>query len=92
MRLRPVELGREFGNLEIWVARGDSELEMSQAAVVGSGSDGSAMERFRLKKMQRYVEGSEDVDVLEVGFMAEFVTNSGQGFFIVRNERGEVMQ
>lgn len=89
VRLRPIELGREFGNLEIWVARGDSELEMSQA-VAGNGN--AAAEGKSLKKMERDVEGSEKVKLLEVGFMAEYVTNTGQGFYIVRDDQGKVMQ
>lgn len=89
VRLRPVELGRDFGNLEIWIARGDSELEMSQA--VGGGWDD--LEKCALKKMQRFVgEDVDKVSLMEVGFMAEFVTNSGKGFYIIRNEKGQVMQ
>jgi len=98
VRLRPIELGREFGNLEIWVAKGDSELEMSQAvagnaAAEGYGLEGmKSMERKSLKKMERDVVGSEKVKLLEVGFMAEYVTNTGQGFYIVRDDQGKVMQ
>lgn len=99
VRLRPVELGREFGRLEIWVARGDSELEMSQAVVEmgrnvndSDGKDKDWEERMSLKQMKKNVEGSDRVSVLEVGFMAEYVTNSGKGFYIVRDDRGGVMQ
>ncbi|GFH56564.1 hypothetical protein CTEN210_13040 [Chaetoceros tenuissimus] len=96
VRLRPVELGREFGNLEIWLANGDTELEMSQAV---AGSDGGygldglkKMEAMNLKKMEKNVEGIENVKIKEVGFMCEYVTNTGQGFFIVRDDQGRVMQ
>jgi hypothetical protein len=98
VRLRPVELGRDFGNLEIWVARGDSELEMSQAVSGGVNNNNNSYsveddwKRFSLKKMQRDVEGIDRVNLLEVGFMAEFVTNNGKGFYIIRNEKGQVMQ
>ena len=83
-RLRPVELGRAFGVLEIWLARGDSEVEMSQAV------DGSDDQSMRLMKMERFVDGAEAVNSKEVGFLAEVVTNSGQGFFIVRDQDGRV--
>jgi len=87
-RLRPVELGRGFGRLEVWVSkgRGDKELEMSLA---GTG-DGD--EEMALAKMERFVEGSEGVGVSEVGFMAEVVTNRGQGLYIIRDGEGRVMQ
>lgn len=95
-RLRPVELGREFGRMEMWIARGDSELEMSQASATDNGGYGleglRAMENMNLKKMERYAAGSENVKNLEVGFMAEVVTNTGQGFYIVRDDQGRVMQ
>jgi len=87
-RLRAVELGREFGNVELWVARGDSELEMSQALGSGSGSG----DKMSLKKMERYAVGSEHVKALEVGFIAEVVNNDGKGFLIVRDDEGRVMQ
>ena len=96
-RLRPVELGREFGNIELWVAKGDSELEMSQA-VAGDSGFGlmglKKMEEMNLKKMEKAVEmgGRQDVKTLEVGFMAEVVTNTGKGFYIVRDDLGKVMQ
>ena len=96
VRLRPVELGREFGNLEIWLANGDTELEMSQAV---AGSDGGygldglkQMDAMNLKKMEKNVEGTENVKIKEIGFMCEYVTNTGQGFFIVRDDQGRVMQ
>jgi len=99
VRLRPIELGREFGNMEIWVARGDSELEMSQA-VAGAGNAAESyglegmknIEKTSLRKMESDVVGSEKVKLLEVGFMAEYVTNTGQGFYIVRDDQGKIMQ
>ena len=94
-RLRPVELGREFGQMEVWVAKGDSEMEMSQA-LAGDGGLGleglKKMDEKNLKKMEKVVEGSEEVKALEVGLMAEVVTNTGKGFYIVRDDRGKIMQ
>jgi len=87
-RLRPVELGRGYGRLEMWVSkgRGDQELEMSLAGV-GDGDEDMA-----LVKMERVVEGSEGVGLSEVGFMAEVVTNRGQGLFIIRDGDGKVVR
>eukprot|EP00978_Attheya_sp_CCMP212_P024035 scaffold74861_cov52-Attheya_sp.AAC.2 len=78
-RIRPVELGRCFKKLQIWTAPADSELEMS-----------NNNPSIRLDLMQRYVEGCEDVDPIEVGFGAELVTNEGMGFYIERNNDGMV--
>ena len=96
-RLRPVELGREFGKMEVWVAKGDTELEMSQATAAGVdtgfGLEGlQKMEDMNLKKMEKFVDGIENVKNLEVGFMAEVVTNTGSGFYIVRDDLGKIMQ
>ncbi len=99
-RLRPVELGREFGKLELWAAKGDTELAMSQALGMGGGSSegGYGLEGLKreesknLTKMNRFTEGVDDVKEIEVGFIAEVVTNSGQGFYIVRDDDGKLMQ
>lgn len=86
-RLRPVELGREFGCLEIWCSKkGDTELVMSQAMIDTPDED------FSLMKMEKVVEGSDDVSNKEVGFIAEIVTNRGEGFYIVRDNQGKLMQ
>jgi len=89
-RLRPVELGRGYGRLEVWVSKvGDMELEMTLA-----GSDGSVEndDDMALVKMEQFVVGSEGVGLSEVGFMAEFVTNKGVGLFITRDEDGRVVR
>ena len=74
-RLRPVELGRCFGTCEIWVAPGDSEIEMSQNNP-----------NVRLQRMERIVDGSDLVKNFEVGLNLEVVTNRGAGFFVLRND------
>lgn len=78
-RIRPVELGRSFGKLEIYSAPGDTELRTSQ-------SDPG----IRLVKLPKTVEGSENIPLLEVGVNLEMVTNNGFGFFVVRTEDGVV--
>jgi len=79
-RLRPVELGREFGKMEIWAGRGDSELEYSQ------GLDNS-----NLLKMTRFVD-LDGVSTKEMGLMLEVVTNTGEGFYIERDDEGRVLK
>lgn len=78
-RIRPVELGRCFGSLDFYSAPGDTELLTSQ-------NDPNV----RLRKLPRYVEGAENVALLEVGLNLEILTNQGVGFCIVRTEDGVV--
>ena len=86
-RLRPVELGREFGYLEIWCSKkGDTELVMSQAMIDTPEED------FSLLKMEKVVEGSDQISNKEVGFIAEVVTNRGEGFYVIRDDQGKLMQ
>ena len=78
-RIRPVELGRCFGKLDMYAAPGDSELKTSQNDVT-----------IRLVKMPRNLKGAEKVPLLEVGLNLDIVTNEGAGFFIIRTENGVV--
>ena len=78
-RLRPIELGRCFGSCEVWVAPGDSEIDMSQNNP-----------NIRLQRMERVVDGSDSVNNFEVGLNLEVVTNRGAGFFVLRNDDGMV--
>ena len=78
-RIRPVELGRCFGKLDLYAAQGDSELKTSQNDVT-----------IRLVKMPRTLDDIEKVPLLEVGLNLDIVTNQGMGFFVVRTEDGVV--
>ena len=78
-RIRPVELGRSFGQLEFWVAPGDTEVVTSQNDV-----------GTRLQKVDKVVDGSDNVPLLEVGLDLSIVTNQGAGFYIIRTEDGVV--
>ena len=72
-RLRPVELGRKVGQMEIWVAPVDSELNVANG-------------ELDLQKMERIIDG-EDIDAVspfEVGFNCEYVTDEGEGFHVKR--------
>lgn len=79
-RVRPVELGRHFGGLEVYVAPGDTEAR-------AAGNDPSV----RLVRVER--DGRPDsggVDLVEVGLNLEIVTNRGVGLSVVRTEDGIV--
>ena len=78
-RIRPVELGRSFGNLQFWFAPGDTESLTSQNDL-----------GTQLQKVAKLVEGSDKVPLLEVGLDLSIVTNQGAGFCIVRSEDGVV--
>lgn len=77
VRLRPVELGRSFGEIEFWIAPGDSELEC-------------ANDVMDLARVEKNNVASEQVSVKEVGANLEVVTNRGVGFFVERTEDGRV--
>jgi hypothetical protein len=96
-RLRPVELWREYGSLEIWCSKkGDTEMVLSQATATANGTNdedqNSKNDQMSLMKMDKYVEWCEQVPAIEVGFIAEVVTNMGQGFYIIRDDEGRLMQ
>lgn len=78
-RIRPVELGRYFGSLELYAAPGDTE------PMTSTNDPG-----IRLEMVERCLEGSDKVPLLEVGLNLEIVTNQGAGFGIVRTEDGVV--
>jgi len=83
-RLRPVELGRAFGRLEIYTAPGDSELAVSQNEVP-------------LTRMTRPLVDDEadhpnrDISLMEIGFLSEVVTDRGVGFRVRRAPNGDLM-
>lgn len=80
-RIRPIELGRYFANLELFYAPGDTEMLTSQNDP-----------RIRLRKVPRHdVEGAKEVALLEVGLNLELVTNQGVGFCIFRDEDGVLL-
>jgi hypothetical protein len=44
-----------------------------------------------LQKVPRFVEGADEVALLEVGLNLEIVTNQGVGFCIYRDDDGDVV-
>lgn len=79
-RIRPIELGRYFGTIEMCMAPGNTEVLMAQKDPC-----------VRLQKVPRFVEGADEVALLEVGLNLEIVTNQGVGFCIYRDDDGDVV-
>lgn len=78
-RLRPRELFDKNGLLELWVAPGDSEMDVAYNRPT-----------VQLKKMLRAheTEGADDVKNSEVGFQGEIYEGGEEGFRTQRTEDG----
>ena len=78
-RLRPIELGRAFGQVELFVAPGDTEAACNQ----------NKLPLQRINKLDK--DTVKHVALIEVGFVCEYVTSNGVGFFVNRNSDGSLM-
>lgn len=76
-RLRPVELYPKWGELELWVAPGDSELDVAYCKP-----------EVVFLQMFRDVNGASEVRNVEVGFAGELYEGSEEGFRTVRTPDG----
>jgi len=81
-RLRPVELGRAFGRIEIFTAPGDSEIDVSSNEIP-------------LKRIPRpppdAIAEIQKVSLTEIGLNLEIVTNHGLGFKVDRAANGDLL-
>jgi len=77
INLRPVELRQHYGELEIWAAPGDSELDVAYNRP-----------SCTFQKMEREVEGSKAVKASAIGFQGEAYENDEDGFRTWRNDDG----
>eukprot|EP01082_Thalassiosira_pseudonana_P001072 g1466.t1 g1466 contig10:2151086-2151859(-) len=77
-RLRPLELYPKWGQLELWVAPGDSELDVAYCRP-----------DIPFTKQTRDVEGASNVRNIECGFQGEVYENDEEGFRTVRDEDGK---
>lgn len=78
-RLRPVELGRAFGRLDVYTAPADSEDDVASNTVA-------------LKRMPASTSNDDDEPKLtECGFLCEVVTNQGTGFRVERAPDGGIL-
>ena len=76
-RLRPVELYPKWGELELWVAPGDSELDVAYCKP-----------EVVFQQMFRDVNDACDVRNVEVGFAGELYESNEEGFRTVRTPNG----
>lgn len=77
-RLRPAELYPKWGKLELWVAPGDSELDVAYC-------------KPEIVFLQMFidVDGACDVRNVEVGFAGELYESNEEGFRTVRTADGK---
>eukprot|EP00584_Thalassiosira_punctigera_P018379 CAMPEP_0172552212 /NCGR_PEP_ID=MMETSP1067-20121228/43690_1 /TAXON_ID=265564 ORGANISM="Thalassiosira punctigera, Strain Tpunct2005C2" /NCGR_SAMPLE_ID=MMETSP1067 /ASSEMBLY_ACC=CAM_ASM_000444 /LENGTH=248 /DNA_ID=CAMNT_0013340139 /DNA_START=77 /DNA_END=823 /DNA_ORIENTATION=- len=77
-RLRPAELYPKWGSLQLWVAPGDSELDVAYCKP-----------EIKFVQMFRDVGGASEVRNIEVGFQGELYENDEEGFRTIRTNDGE---
>ena len=80
-RLRPVELDWSFGQLQVWVAAGDSEIEIS------NNNENYPREKIIYMDMKKKLH--DTIKNSEVGFNCEVVNNNSEGFCVQRTDTGE---
>lgn len=76
-RLRPAELYPKWGNLELWTAPGDSELDVAYCKP-----------EIRFVQMYRDVSDASDVRNVEIGWAGELYENNEEGFRTTRTDDG----
>lgn len=77
-RLRPVDLYPKWGSLQLWVAPGDSELDVAYCKP-----------ECIFVQMFRDVDGASEVRNVEVGFSGELYENDEEGFRTTRTDDGK---
>lgn len=76
-RLRPAELWPQRGGLQLWVAPGDSEMDVAYRKP-----------DLAFSRMDRDAEGAGAVRNVEVGFAGELYENDEEGFRTRRTDEG----
>jgi len=90
-RLRPIELGRSWGRMEVWCAPGHTELRCAE------DDPDVVLERCPRPReaggddAEAEAEAAKGVDARECGLLLEVVTNRGKGFCIERDGEGGVI-
>jgi hypothetical protein len=79
-RLRPAELYPKWGTLELWVAPGDSEMDVAYCKEVV------------FSQMFRDGENAGKVRNVEVGFAGELYENGEEGFRTTRTADGKAVR
>lgn len=80
-RLRPSELYPKWGSLQLWVAPGDSELDVAYCRP-----------EIVFRQMFRDVDGASEVRNVEVGFAGELYENDEEGFRTQRTDDGRAVK
>jgi len=80
-RLRPAELYPQWGKLQLWVAPGDSELDVAYSKP-----------ELQFVQMFRDVDGASEVRNMEVGFAGELYEGEEEGFRTTRADDGKAVE
>ena len=80
-RLRPAELYPKWGTLELWVAPGDSEMDVAYCK-----------KEIFFVQMFRDLEYASEVRNIEVGFAGELYENGEEGFRTTRTADGKAVR
>lgn len=80
-RLRPAELYPKWGTLELWVAPGDSEMDVAYCK-----------KEIVFVQMFRDLEYASEVRNIEVGFAGELYENDEEGFRTTRTADGKAVR
>jgi hypothetical protein len=80
-RLRPAELYPKWGTLELWVAPGDSEMDVAYCK-----------KEIIFVQMFRDLEYASEVRNIEVGFAGELYENGEEGFRTTRTADGKAVR
>lgn len=82
-RLRPLELYKKRGSIELWTAPGDSEM--------GVAYNRPNIQFVKMKRCNE-VDGAEAVRNIEIGFQGEMYDSDEEGFRTCRTEDGLPMK
>lgn len=80
-RLRPAELYPKWGRLQIWVAPGESELDVAYCKP-----------EIQFVQMFRDVDGASEIRNMEIGFAGELYENDEEGFRTKRTDDGKAIK
>ncbi len=82
-RLRPMELYPHKGSLEIWIAPGDSEMDVAY--------NRPNVQFIKMERPEK-VDGAGDVRNMEIGFSGEVYDPGEEGFRTWRDEDGYALR
>lgn len=80
-RLRPAELYPKWGKLQLWVAPGDSEVDVAYCKP-----------EIQFIQMSRDEDGASEVRNVVIGFAGELYENDEEGFRTKRTDDGKAVK